>query len=49
MVQQIGIRVSEELREKLERLAAENDRKLSDYVRVVLQAHVEQKNKEKRQ
>jgi predicted HicB family RNase H-like nuclease len=37
---QIGVRVSKVLREALERLAAKDRRSLSEYIRLVLEDHV---------
>lgn len=43
----IGIRVSSELRKQLEKLAQDDRRKLSDYIRVQLELLVEKKSLKK--
>lgn len=44
----IGIRISKQLRKSLEKLAQEDKRKLSDYIRVQLENIVEQKEHSKK-
>ena len=46
MVTQFTLRLPEELREELQRLADKDRRKLSDYIRIALEEHV-QRNSEK--
>lgn len=43
----IGIRVTQELRKQLEKLAQDDRRKLSDYIRVQLELLVEKKSSKK--
>lgn len=43
----IGIRVTQELRKQLEKLAQDDRRKLSDYIRVQLELLVEKKSLKK--
>lgn len=38
---QIGVRVSEELRTALDKIAARNQRSISDEARIAIEAHVE--------
>lgn len=44
---QIGVRLSDELRDKLTKMANENKRTLSDYIRLLLEDKVEEVEREK--
>lgn len=45
---QIGVRLSDELRDKLTKMADENKRTLSDYIRLLLEEKVEEAEKVKK-
>ncbi len=38
--EQLGVRISEELKKKLQKLADKDNRTLSNYIEIVLQNHV---------
>lgn len=40
---QIGVRITSELKKRLERLAEADQRKLADYIRIVLEKHAKQR------
>ena len=39
----LGIRINEEMKKKLDKLASKNRRKTSDYCRIVLEDHIKEK------
>lgn len=40
----LGIRINEEMKNKLDKLASKNRRKTSDYCRIVLEDHIKDKS-----